>query len=197
MKRTERLQALIDQLRAAGPDPTPARVLADRFEVSTRTIERDLSALQRAGEPITSVPGPGGGFTLESSRSLPPVRLTPAEAIATVAALTDDTGPFAPAAGRAREKLLAAMVDRDLELPGEIARRIRRDRTDQVTPVPAVSLALQVGMGRHEVISVRHREDGGGEAVALVEPVAVVEVDSVWHLLAWCRHHDAPWTCRI
>ncbi|MEM9516767.1 MAG: HTH domain-containing protein, partial [Actinomycetota bacterium] len=46
MNRTDRLYALVEELRGAAPDYRSASQLAEHFEVSTRTIERDLSALQ-------------------------------------------------------------------------------------------------------------------------------------------------------
>ncbi|GAB3860390.1 helix-turn-helix transcriptional regulator [Dactylosporangium cerinum] len=52
MNRTDRLYALVEELRAVAPRPRSARWLATRFEVSTRTIERDIGALQESGVPI-------------------------------------------------------------------------------------------------------------------------------------------------
>ena len=47
MNRTDRLYALVEELRAVSPPRRSARWLAERFEVSVRTVERDLSALFR------------------------------------------------------------------------------------------------------------------------------------------------------
>ncbi len=72
--------------------------LAERFEVSTRTIERDLLALQEAGVPIWAQPGPGGGYGLNVDTTLPPLNLTPAEAAALATALAATRAmPFADA----------------------------------------------------------------------------------------------------
>lgn len=48
MNRTDRLYALVEELRAVAPRPGSSRWLAGRFEVSVRTVERDLGALQQA-----------------------------------------------------------------------------------------------------------------------------------------------------
>ena len=65
VNRTDRLYALVEELRAVAPRPRTARQLADRFEVSVRTIERDLNALIQAGVPLYATPGPGGGYAVD------------------------------------------------------------------------------------------------------------------------------------
>jgi predicted DNA-binding transcriptional regulator YafY len=61
MNRTDRLYALVEELRAAAPGSRSAARLAGRFEVSVRTIQRDLLALQEAGVPIWATPGRAEG----------------------------------------------------------------------------------------------------------------------------------------
>jgi predicted DNA-binding transcriptional regulator YafY len=60
MNRTDRLYALVEELRATAPRARSARRLADRFEVGVRTIQRDVLALQEAGVPTWATPGPVG-----------------------------------------------------------------------------------------------------------------------------------------
>ena len=77
MNRTDRLYAIVEELRVVAPRPRSASWLANRFEVSVRTVERDISALQQCGTPIYAEPGRLGGYCLDKARTLPPVNLTP------------------------------------------------------------------------------------------------------------------------
>ena len=54
MNRTDRLHALSEELRRAGQHGRTAARLAGWLEVSTRTIKRDVAALQQAGLPVWS-----------------------------------------------------------------------------------------------------------------------------------------------
>jgi predicted DNA-binding transcriptional regulator YafY len=54
--------------------------LAQRFGVTVRTIYRDIEALRDAAVPLRAEPGPGGGYALDRSYTLPPINFTPREA---------------------------------------------------------------------------------------------------------------------
>jgi predicted DNA-binding transcriptional regulator YafY len=58
-----------------------ARELAERFEVSVRTIQRDLDALQAMGFPLYTEVGVNGGYRVLPNRILPPLQLTQQEAL--------------------------------------------------------------------------------------------------------------------
>ena len=77
VNRTDRLFALVEELRACAPGRRSARQLASLYEVSARTIERDIGALQQAGVPIYADPGRSGGYTVDKSLTLPPLNFTP------------------------------------------------------------------------------------------------------------------------
>jgi predicted DNA-binding transcriptional regulator YafY len=81
VNRTDRLYAIVEELRSVAPRRRSARELAARYEVSMRTIERDISALQQADVPIYADVGRRGGFALDKSMSLPPLNFTPAEPV--------------------------------------------------------------------------------------------------------------------
>ena len=110
MNRVDRLYALVEELRAAGPRGRTARQLAERFELSVRTIERDLSALAQAGVPLATKQGRAGGYTVDRSMSLPPLNFTPREAAAIAVALSSSEHVLFMRDGRsALQKIMAAM----------------------------------------------------------------------------------------
>lgn len=80
MRRTERLFAIAELLRARRTGIT-AEALAERFEVSVRTIYRDLDSLRAAALPVIGERGRGGGLALDRSYSLPPVNFSAREAV--------------------------------------------------------------------------------------------------------------------
>jgi predicted DNA-binding transcriptional regulator YafY len=110
MNRTDRLYALVEELRASAPRARSAQRLAERFEVGVRTIQRDLLALQEAGVPIWATPGPGGGYSIDPGHTLPPLNFTPTEAAAIALAMArSGPMPFGGAARTALHKVVAAM----------------------------------------------------------------------------------------
>jgi predicted DNA-binding transcriptional regulator YafY len=112
MHRTERLFALAEYLRGRRTGVT-AEVLAERFSVTVRTIYRDLDALRAAAMPVGAERGPGGGYALDRSYSLPPVNFTAREAAVLVAlgrfAIDMRLLPFSETVESALDKIRAAL----------------------------------------------------------------------------------------
>ncbi|MFF0659332.1 MULTISPECIES: YafY family protein [Micromonospora] len=188
MNRTDRLYALVEELRAVSPRPRSASWLARRFEVSTRTVERDISALQGAGVPIWAEPGRTGGYVVDRARTLPPVNLTPAEAVAMAVALHRLGGsPFAPAAGAALRKLVAVMPPAAVAEAHRLAGRVHLVGDGPGTPVPS-AVADAVAAGR--VLRLRYADRGGADSARDVEPLAYLGNSAHWYLVAWCRLRD-------
>ncbi|OLT54579.1 YafY family protein [Cellulosimicrobium sp. CUA-896] len=126
MNRTERLYAIAEQLRRAGRTGTTGRRLATALEVSERTIKRDVSALQQAGLTIWAQAGPGGGYVLDPSATLPPVNFTPGQAVAVAVALATlpPGSPFAVDALAARGKVWDALATGDRDRAEALAARV-------------------------------------------------------------------------
>lgn len=85
MQRSQRLFAMAEYLRGRRTGVTAAE-LAERFQVTIRTVFRDLDALRGASLPLNSERGRGGGIALDRSYSLPPVNFSAREAALLVAA---------------------------------------------------------------------------------------------------------------
>jgi predicted DNA-binding transcriptional regulator YafY len=132
VNRTDRLYAVVEELRAAAPRPRSARQLARKYEVSTRTIERDILALQDAGVPVYAETGRLGGYVIDPAFTLPPVNFTAPEMVAIAVSLAGADGtPFAYAARSALRKVLAAAPAGQLTEAAELMDRIRLIGTDR------------------------------------------------------------------
>lgn len=112
MQRQARLLAITEFLRARKTGVT-AQVLAERFNVTLRTIYRDLDTLRDASLPLLAEQGRGGGYALDKHYTLPPVNLTPREAAVLCAisthALEMRLVPFPEAVSRALDKVRGAL----------------------------------------------------------------------------------------
>ncbi|MBO2451903.1 YafY family transcriptional regulator [Actinomadura barringtoniae] len=198
MNRTDRLYALVEELRACAPRRVSARELAARYEVSVRTIERDIGALQQGGVPIYADVGRGGGYTLDKSRTLPPLNFTPAEAVALAITLGRAEGsPFSRSARTALHKIVAAMSAADGDSARELAGRIRfltREDCEEPVSVPAV---LEEAMSARRVVRISYVDGAGAETERDVEPVAFTGGERGWYLIGWCRLRGGTRVFRI
>ncbi|MBA8816561.1 putative DNA-binding transcriptional regulator YafY [Microbacterium halimionae] len=188
MTRTDRLYAMVEELRAVSPRPRSARWLADRFDVSSRTIERDLSALQQSGVPIWAEPGRTGGYCLDPAHTLSPLGFTVDEALAVMIALGAlDTSPFRDSATSALRKVVAVTEDRSLKQTAELATRVHMLSDEGSSRAPSsVAHALRTG----HVLRISYTDRNGGATVRDVEPMGFVGKGDNWYLVAWCRLRD-------
>jgi predicted DNA-binding transcriptional regulator YafY len=224
VNRTDRLYALVEELRAVAPRPRSAQQLARRYEVSTRTIERDILALQDAGVPVYAQAGRCGGYVIDKTRTLPPVNFTAAEMVAIAVSLAGAEGtPFAFTARSALRKVLAAAPAGQLAEAAQLMDRIRLIGTGQPPPgaagpdaargVPApeevaakpasgqvrpvVPLAIQEAIIARRVLRLDYRDRHDAVTVREVEPVAFAGTRAHWYLLAWCRLRNAARAFRV
>jgi predicted DNA-binding transcriptional regulator YafY len=197
VNRTDRLYAIVEELRACAPGRRSARALADHFEVSVRTIERDVSALQQSGVPIYADTGRTGAYALDKERTLPPMNFTPSEAVAVGIALgRAGHAPFAKSARTALLKIVAAMSAADTDEARKLAERIhflvRED--DEKASVPAV---VEEGVAVRQVIRLTYTDRNEAETERDVEPVAFVSGKRDWYLIGWCRLRESPRLFRV
>lgn len=188
MNRTDRLYALAQELTFAGQPQTSAGLSA-RFEVTPRTIKRDISALQQAGLPIYGTPGPSGGYALLRPEALlRPVTFTAGEAVAIATALTTQPDlPYATDGSAALTKITGAMTPRSREAATELAARV------WTTEKPTRSRAartLDVAISERRVVSITYA-GRGGVSTRKVDPLQFAKTHGAWYLLAYCRERQA------
>lgn len=156
--------------------------------MSSRTIERDLSALQQAGVPIWAEPGRTGGYCLDPSHTLAPLGFTVDEALAVSLALSMlSASPFRAASASALRKVAAVVDERTLRESRARAQRIYLlddGRSHGLSP----EIATAVGTG--EVLLLTYRDRLGAETIREIEPLGYVGKGSDWYLIAWCRLRD-------
>jgi len=190
VKRVERLHALSEMLRRSGARGVTAERLAREFEVSVRTIKRDLDALENSGAPLWSRPGPGGGYGLAKGASLPPVSLSSAQAVALMAAVS--AAPDAPYAD-----LAAAGVQKIMDVLDPKTRASANDLADRVwvntvpSPSREIKSALEEAMAEQLVIRIRYKSRDATTTIRDVEPVLFASTNGQWYLIGWCRKRDA------
>ncbi|MES2598588.1 MAG: YafY family protein [Verrucomicrobiota bacterium] len=189
MNRTDRLVALVMLLQSRRV--ITAAEMAEHFEVTERTVYRDLAALGECGVPI--VGEPGVGYSLMRGYQLPPVMFSTQEAFALVTGgmlaerMTDASvrEPIRTALGK-----LAAVLPSDLQARVHHLREAMQVHGRTISgPVPLSR--VQMAMAERRVIQLRYTEVARGETSRReVEPLGLVYYLDHWHLIAWCRLRD-------
>jgi predicted DNA-binding transcriptional regulator YafY len=167
-----------------------AERLAREFEVSVRTVKRDLDALENSGAPLWSRPGPGGGYGLANGASLLPVSLSPAQAVALMAAVSAaPNAPYSDLAAAGIRKIMDVLDPGTRAKADDLARRV------WVNTLPsssrAIRSALEEGMSEQRVVRIRYTSGNGTSTTRDVEPVLFASTDGQWYLIGWCRMRDA------
>lgn len=183
--RAERLLRLILVLQANGR--LTARELAERLDVSTRTIQRDLDSLSLSGIPVYAVRGRGGGWMLANDYRVNAGGLTPAEAaslfVGRTAAVLADLG-LSDAADTAVLKLLAALPAHAKQDAEYARQRILVDHTDWAGVDAAGTETLDVlqrGLWEQRKVLLLY---GSWQRPAGVSPLGLVAKHRTWYLVA-------------
>ena len=189
MNRTERLFALTESLRRASTRGRTAQQFADEFEVTVRTIKRDLAALEVGGLPVWGRTGPGGGYGLSEISALPPVNLTGAQALALSAAVSATTqAPFSDSARAAIRKVLDVLDPATRRRAAELSNRVWVD----VGPAAhrRVMSVLEEATLDQFTVNLTYTDAKGQSTRREVEPMIFALTGGRWLLVAWCRLRD-------
>lgn len=191
MNRLSRLSAILIQLQ--GKRLVKAQELADRFNISLRTVYRDVHALQEGGVPV--IGEAGTGYTLMEGYKLPPVLFTEDEASALLTAsklmqhMTDETSAkhYTSALDKIRAVLRLAEKDHVAELDKHVAvvahPTFVHERPAELH-LSKILKALSAGMA---VQFVYHSIGKNESLQRTAEPVGIFRQGSHWYLVAHCR----------
>ncbi|CAM3960778.1 WYL domain-containing protein [Cohnella lubricantis] len=195
--RGERLIAILLHLQANGQ--ATARELAERLEVSERTIQRDLEALSASGIPVYAQRGAKGGWVLPAGYRSKLTGMTVGE-ISSLLLLQSSSVvrdlELESDAGRAMTKLLSALPS-DKRAEAEFVRRhLHIDGAGWHAPKqPAPWLpVVQQAVWESRKLRIRYAsrsEESAGAAVRLVSPWGLVAKQQTWYFVAALEESEA------
>jgi predicted DNA-binding transcriptional regulator YafY len=183
MRRAERLFRLVNELRARGV--SRAEDLAVHFEISVRTVYRDIAHLQASGLPIEGEAGVG--YILRPGFDLPAMTFTfeQLDALAMGLSFVEVAGDTAlsQAASEVRAKLQSALPDpeqRRLENAPMFASR----RDGRAAPLAKV---VRRAIREAKVLRLRYEDRDGGSSERRVRPLGIWAFTEGWLFAGWCE----------
>ena len=188
MRRADRLFQIVQTIR--GRRLTTAAHLAQRLEVSERTIYRDVADLQTQGVPIEGEAGVG--YRLGKGFELPPLMFTTQEAQALVAAVRIAQSWLDPA-------LAAASADALGRVMSVLSSADRAAAESLLVMVPPVGLEpgtqrvlqqLREAAQAKQLAHIRYRDAAELRTQRTVRPLGVFYWGAVWTLAAWCESRE-------
>jgi len=174
--------------------------LAERLEVTGRTLRRDVERLRSLGYAVEAFSGPGGGYQLGTGKELPPLLLSDEEAVALAAALRSAVDTFAGAG----DTVLDALVKLEQLLPRRLRRRL--DALSAMTVSigngprldPEVLVTLATACRDGVRLRFGYRAHDGKSSQRSVEPLRLAHTGNRrWYLIAWDLDREAWRTFRV
>lgn len=194
MNRVDRLLAILIELQAKGCQR--AEDLAATFEISKRTVYRDVQALAETGVPIIAIPGQG--YSIAEGYFLPPLRFSADEAILLLLGADfmrqNFDAEYQRAANSASSKIGAVLSERLREQVRDLQQVMRfvavspLDEPNQRALLQQVRRAI---MQRKTVRFQYHTKYGAGESgeknLRDADPYGLVFYDRYWYVVAYCH----------
>lgn len=186
--RLSRLTAILIQLQTK--QLITATSLADKFNVSVRTIYRDIRSLEQSGVPILIEEGKG--YTLMDGYKIPPVTFTESEASALITAehfvLKNKDASFVKEYSAAIDKIKSVLRHSTKENVNLLADRIAINENNMMDRTSNYLTSLQLALTNFNLTRMEYQKPDSEEiSVRDVEPFALMSTQENWLLLAWCR----------
>jgi predicted DNA-binding transcriptional regulator YafY len=189
-KRLSRLTAILTQLQTKRL--LTAQELANKFSVSTRTIYRDIKALEQSGVPILTEEGKG--YTLMEGYRVPPVMFTEKQANALILAeqlvLKNKDASFVKDYSEAIEKIKAVLGHSVKDKANLLAERTRFSQNINSEKNSNNLSELQFALTNFCLTKIEYTNEANEATSRLIEPFALVSTQENWLLIAWCRYRN-------
>ncbi|TNE70751.1 YafY family transcriptional regulator [bacterium] len=185
-KRLSRLTAILTQFQTKRL--LTATALADKFEVSVRTIYRDIRALEQAGVPI--ITEDGKGYRLMEGYRIPPIMFTEAQANALITAeqlvLKNKDTSFIKDYTEAVDKIKAVLKYSVKDKVNLLSERTRFDQNTYLERNSSSLSSLQFALTNFRVIKIEYTNEQNNTTNRDIEPFALLNTEN-WLLVAYCR----------
>lgn len=176
--------------------------LAERLEVTERTVRRDMTRLRSLGYPVTGSSGPYGGYALGAGGHLPPLVLDDDEAVAVAIGLR---GAAAGAGEGVESAALSALTKLDRVLPAKLREQVAALRSVTVglgrADLPAFDVDALVttalACSRPERLRFTYTDANDNVTDRLGEPYRLVFTQRSWYLVAFDTGRDDWRTFRV
>jgi predicted DNA-binding transcriptional regulator YafY len=189
MRKASRLFEIIQILRLANK-PVTAAAIAERLEVTVRSVYRDIAALQGMRVPIEG--GRGIGYILRPGFDLPPLMFSieEMEAIVLSLALLERTGDegLKQAASRVGQKIAGAVPPPLRQAMN--ARALYAWGTAASPPVTDLSLVRRA-IRDEEKLEIAYRDEQGRRSERAIRPIALIYYSQTANVVAWCELRQA------
>ena len=186
-KRLSRLTAILTQLQTKRI--ITATSLAEKFEVSIRTIYRDFRALEQAGIPILTEEGKG--YSLMEGYKIPPVMFTENQANALILAeqlvLKNRDSSLIRDYTEAVDKVKAVLKQTDKDKANLLSDRTRFEHNINRERNSNNISQIQQALTNFQLIRLNYTNEKSITSDRIVEPFALISTTENWLMIAWCR----------
>ncbi|WP_258098973.1 helix-turn-helix transcriptional regulator [Marinoscillum pacificum] len=186
VKRISRLTAILTQLQTRRI--VTAASLAEKFDVSKRTIYRDIKALEKAGVPVLTEEGKG--YVLMEGYRIPPIMFTEKQANALILAeqlvLQSKDASFVQDYAEAVDKIKSILKYTVQDKANLLAERTKYNEALNQERSSSNLSDLQYALTNYFLVKINYTNKEGSSTDRLIEPFAIVNAEN-WYLIAWCR----------
>lgn len=195
MNRIDRLSAILIQLQSQRI--VKAQSIAERFDISLRTVYRDIKSLEQAGIPL--IGEAGVGYSLADGYRLPPIMFTREEATAFITAeklvkrLTDSATSVDFSSAIFKIKAVLKNAEKEylnkLDAHIEVVKSSRQLQSkSDLNLLPCIMKSITDKKALCIDYFTHYRQQA---SVRCIEPIGIIYLENYWHLIAYCKMRNA------